>query len=245
MRIKKLKIVAVFLVGVIMVFTLIATRNFFRTNAAHGDTVQNLTVFADQLSPQFANWSWNSNVNLTNTTPVYSGTNSLSFTPSAWGALYLHSSTVINPSSYASLQFAMQTTDQEKNFTLLFYDATNQQIKSIPLSQYPGVSKDGWMIYTIPLSILSQPISGFALQETSGNAGPVAYLDAVEFIANQAQSAPVATTAQNYTIYTDALVAGWANWSWNGNVNFAVTNPVSAGSAAASFTTTAVYGGFY
>ncbi len=244
MHIKKLKIVAVFLVGVIMVFSLIATRNFFKTNAAHGDTVQNLAVFADQLSPQFTNWSWNSTVNLSNTSPVYSGTSSISFSPSAWGALYLHSNTTIDPSAYTSLQFAMQTSDQEKNFTVVFYDANNQQIKSLPLSQYPGVSQNGWMVYTIPLSLVSQPISGFSLQETSGSAGPVVSVDSIQFIANQPLPTTVSTN-QTYPIYSDALSTGWINWSWSSSLNFSLTTPVYQGATAASFATTSGYGGFY
>src|SRR6266550_3408957 len=111
MRVKKLPTIAIFVAGVTLVFTLILTRNFFKTNTAHGDTTQNLVVFADQLSGQFANWSWNSSVNLSNSSPVFSGSNSLSFTPWAWGALYLHSNTTITTSSYNSLQFAMQASD--------------------------------------------------------------------------------------------------------------------------------------
>src|SRR6266404_930412 len=141
MRVKKLQYIFIFGAGVIAVFTLILTRNFFKTNTAHGDTTQNLVVYADQLSGQVANWSWGSSVNFSNTSPVASGSNSISFTPSAWGALYLHANTPITPASYTSLQFAMQTSDSQNNFSLLFYDGNNQQVKSVKLSQYPGVSQ--------------------------------------------------------------------------------------------------------
>lgn len=194
MFIKKFKVLAVFIVGIIFVFTIIFFYNFFKTNAAHGDTLQNLSVYDDQLSSQFANWSWNSSVNFSNTSPVNAGSSSISFTPAAWGGLYLHANTAINPASYTSLQFAMQTADQEKNFTLLFYDANNQVMKSIPLTQYPGADQNGWKMYTIPMSEVSQPIGGFALQETSGSDGPVVYMDAIQFVTNQsAPTAPVAS----------------------------------------------------
>src|SRR5438067_1197955 len=54
MRVKKLQYILLFGVGVIVVFTLILTRNYFKTNTAHGDTTQNLVVYADQLSGQVA-----------------------------------------------------------------------------------------------------------------------------------------------------------------------------------------------
>src|SRR6185437_16619270 len=129
MRVNKLPTIVIFAAGVITVFTLILTRNFFKTNTALGATSQNLVVYADQLSGQIANWSWGSSVNFSNTSPVFSGSNSISFTPSAWGGLYLHTTTPIAPNSYTSLQFAMQSSDSPDNFSLLFYDGSNKQVK--------------------------------------------------------------------------------------------------------------------
>ncbi len=250
MRVKKLQYILIFGAGVIAVFTLILTRNFFKTNTAHGDTTQNLVVYADQLSGQVANWSWGSSVNFSNTSPVASGSNSISFTPSAWGALYLHANTPITPASYTSLQFAMQTSDSQNNFSLLFYDGNNQQVKSVKLSQYPGVSQNGWMVYTIPTAIMPSTLGGVALQETSGNAGSATYVDTVQFIANQpTPTTPSASSgsssSQTASLYGDSLASGWINWSWNSNVNFGLTSPVYQGSSAVSFTPTSGYGGFY
>src|SRR6266568_1891076 len=247
MRVKKLQYILIFFAGVIAVFTLILTRNFFKTNTALGDTSQNLVVFADQLSPQFTNWSWNSSVNLSSASPVSSGSNSISFTPAAWGALYLHSNTPITPASYTSLQFAMQTSDSPNNFSLLIYDGNNQQVKSVKLSQYPGTNQNGWLVYTIPTTIMPSSLGGVALQETSGNAGTATYVDSVQFIANQTSPSASSGSTSNQTasLYGDSLSSGWINWSWNSNVNFSNSNPVYQGSNAISFTPTGGYGGFY
>lgn len=253
MRVKKLPTIAIFVAGIVLVFTLIWTRNFFKTNAVNAATTQNLVVYADQLSSQVANWSWGSNINFSNSSPVFSGSNSISFTPSAWGGLYLHANTPVPTATYSSLQFAMQTSDSINNFTLIFYDGNNQVVKSVKLSQYPGTSQKGWMVYNIPTSIMPSTLGGVALQETSGNAGPTTYIDSIQFIAPQAtqttssgSSAFTGSTAvQTSWFYTDALASGWMNWSWNSNINFTNSSPVYQGSNAISYTPTAGYGGFY
>lgn len=250
MRVKKLPTIAIFGVGIVFVFSLIWTINFFKTNTAHGDTTQNLVVYSDQLSSQVTNWSWGSSVNFSNTSPVFSGSNSISFTPSAWGGLYLHATTPITPSSYTSLQFAMQTSDSPDNFSLLFYDGSNNVAKTVKLSQYPAASQNGWEVYTIPTAIMPSTLGGVALQETSGNAGPATFIDSIQFIAPQAESptgsvSSTASAVQTAFAYTDSLASGWLNWSWNSNVNFSNSSPVYQGSNAISFTPTAGYGGFY
>src|SRR5262249_29562659 len=49
--------------------------------------------------------------------------------------------------------------------------------------------------------------------------------------------------AQTMNIYTDALVNGWGNGSYNGTYNFANASPVHSGSASISATVTSAYGG--
>ncbi len=238
MRVKKLKYIVLFAVGVITVFTLIWTRQFFRLLPAHGSSGSNLIVYDDQLALNFANWSWSSSVNFSNATPVYSGSKSISFTPSAWGGFYLHANTAIDLAQYDSLQFALQTTDPSRNFRLIFYDTNNNQVKSFPLSQFLAINQNGWYVYTIPTAIMPSTINGFALQESSGSAGPTTYLDAIQFIANH----PVQQVNQ---IYTDFLARGWTNWSWNGSVNLSDTTFPFQGTSDISFTPTAGYGGLY
>src|SRR6185437_4413656 len=249
MRVSSLKTIGIFIIGIIAVFSLILARNHFATKAASADTSSNLTVFDDQLSSQFSNWSWSSSVNLNNTSPVYSGTASISFTPSAWGGLYFHSNSVITTSSYTSLQFALQTTDAPQHFTVLFYDASNQIAKSVSLSQYTGTDQNGWTMYSIPVSAIPSQINGFAIQENSGTAGPAVYVDAVQFSGTQSQSVSptvsVPVSNQQYSLYSDTLTSGWSNWSWNSTINFSNTASAYQGTNDISFTTTSGYGGLY
>lgn len=244
MRVKKLKYIVLFVVGVFAVFTLIWSRQYFRLLPAHGSTSSNLVIFDDQLASNFSNWSWGSSVNLSNSSPVYSGSKSITFTPSAWGGFYVHTDTTIDLTQYASFQFAMQSSDSDKNFTLIFYDTNNQQAKTLPLSQFSPFTQNGWNIYTIPTSSLPSSIKGFALQETSGNAGPTTYLDAMQLIASQ-PAQQTTTTLQANQIFTDSLAQGWTNWSWNSSINLTNTSPVAQGTDSIAFTPTAGYAGLY
>lgn len=245
MHSKDFKLITLFLFGLILVFTLIFTRNYFKLLPISASTGGNFVVFDDQLSSNFSNWSWNSSINFNNSSPVYSGNKSIAFSPSAWGGFYLHASTPINVSQYSSLQFAIQTTDKINNFTLYFYDANNKQLTtSYPISQFAGSSENGWTFYSIPLTQIPSDINGFAIQETSGDAGPVTYLDAIQFIANQLIS-PTDSTSQAFTIYSDSLASNWVNWSWNSTINFIDNTNPYFGSYDISFTPTSGYGGLY
>lgn len=51
--------------------------------------------------------------------------------------------------------------------------------------------------------------------------------------------------ATDAAVYTDALAAGWDNWSWNTTLNFTTTAPVHAGSKSLSVTYNAGWAGLY
>ena len=52
-----------------------------------------------------------------------------------------------------------------------------------------------------------------------------------------------ATPTAVATVYDDALAAGWQNWSWGANVNFAATAPIRSGTAAMAVTYTQGWAG--
>lgn len=243
MRNHKFVTLLIFVLGIVIVFALIATRNFFTMRTAYGSTAVNLSVFDDQLSGSFMNWSWNSAVDFNQGSPVFSGTKSIKWMPNPWGGLYLHTDSGIDPNQYASLQLAVQSSDADSNLTVLFYDGSNQKVNGgKPLSTYPKQSQNGWHIYTITLNGLPSQIKGFALQETSGSNGAVINIDQIQFLPAQTLTG---TNTGIYSIYTDTLTTGWVNWSWNSTINFSNSSPVSQGSASISYTPTTGYGGLY
>src|SRR5690349_8851403 len=64
---------------------------------------QDMDVYTDSLQNSWQNWSW-ATTNLSNTSPVHTGADSIAVTAGAWAALYLHSNP-IDTSSYTSLSF--------------------------------------------------------------------------------------------------------------------------------------------
>lgn len=56
---------------------------------------------------------------------------------------------------------------------------------------------------------------------------------------------PVNAQTSIATIYDDALVNDWANWSWDTQSDFAATSPVKVGTRATKVTYSAAWGGLY
>jgi endoglucanase len=187
MAIKNFKTVAVFLVGICLVFTLILTHNFFKTNVVHGDTIPNFSVYADQLAPQFMNWSWNGNVNFANKNPVYQGVTAISFTnDGGYGGFYIHTDQGVATSSYQALLFAAKAAGTGQSYVVTAYDTNNQQTHApVSLDKYGGQpDANNWKIYTIPLQDINandKTIKGIAIQEAAGKSQQTVYLDSIAF----------------------------------------------------------------
>ena len=60
-------------------------------------------IYSDSLQNGWQNWSW-ATVNLANTSPVHSGSDSISVTCSAYSALYFEN-TAFDPSVYTNFSF--------------------------------------------------------------------------------------------------------------------------------------------
>jgi hypothetical protein len=72
--------------------------------AGHLSTRADQIIYNDSLQNGWQNWSW-ATVNLTNTNPVHSGSDSISVTAAAWSALYVHAAAAFDPSGYTNLIF--------------------------------------------------------------------------------------------------------------------------------------------
>ena len=73
--------------------------------AAHAASAQtNFSIYSDQLDNSFQNWSWGTNNNFANPSPVHSGNNSISFSSATWDAIsFWHPD--FNPGVYSNLNF--------------------------------------------------------------------------------------------------------------------------------------------
>jgi hypothetical protein len=153
---------------------------------AVADAQTDQSVYTDALANGWQNWSW-ATVNLANTTPVQSGTDSIGVSAGPYQALYLHHDP-FDSTLYTSLNFWIN--GGASGGQLLQVQATlngaAQTVVTLPL-----LAANTWTQISIPLSSLgvqTQPnLDGFWIQDRSGATQPTFFVDT---IAIKAQPAP-------------------------------------------------------
>ncbi len=155
------------------------------------------TIYEDALVSGWKARSWASRINLANPSPVYSGSKSISFTPTARGArLYLYTNTAIDITSYSSLHFAAQASRAGQDYTVTLYDGANKPLSTLRLARYGGDPVPGtWKVYNIPLSDLrakATHINGVAIQSRSHRYATL-YLDSMSLTGLFSSQTPTPT----------------------------------------------------
>src|SRR5713226_6143879 len=140
------------------------------------------TVYEGSLTSGWKAQSWASEINLANTSPAYSGSRSISFTPTRRGAgLYLYTSRAVDTRLYSFFHFATQASQAGQDYNLTLYGGTDNMLSKVRLvNSVPGT----WNVYTIPLSKLranATHIGGIALQSRTRSHGTL-YIDSIGFI---------------------------------------------------------------
>ncbi len=145
-------------------------------SAARAQTDQ--AVYTDALVNGWQNWSW-ATVNLSNTTPVQSGTDSISVSAGPYQALYLHQ-TAFDSTPYSALVFWIN--GGSTGGQLLQVQATLNGASQTVVT-LPALAANGWQQVTIPLSSLgaqNQPdLDGFWIQDRSGTTQPAFFVDTI------------------------------------------------------------------
>jgi len=150
--------------------------------AAHAASAQtNFSIYSDQLNNGFDNWSWGANNNFANTSPVHSGSDSISFGSQIWEGISFHHPD-FNPSPYTNLTFWANGGAIGGQIVQIYaqYNNATAMGPSYPLPRFPTNS---WRQFVVPLSALGMSsisnIDVFTFQLTSsGNSAPY-YLDDV------------------------------------------------------------------
>ncbi len=144
-------------------------------------------LFSDALSPDWQNWSWSSTVNLSNTSPVHSGSRSIAIKhDAAWAALYLHS------------ELAFSTTEFDRVSFWIHGGSTGHQQIALVVNgdvghHYPITAPvNSWVQVTVPFSLLGNPssVSDMYWQDASGTVQPLFYLDDIQLLASNAPPPP-------------------------------------------------------
>ncbi|UYZ62960.1 PA14 domain-containing protein [Hymenobacter weizhouensis] len=154
-----------------------------------------LSIYADALAADWADWSWSTTTNLANATPVRVGSRSASATyTSGFGGFALRKGTAISTSGYTALKFWVHGgTGSNKNIKLYTQNADNGGESTIT---YFTATAGAWNEITISLSALGNPgsIKRLTFQENGGAAQPAIYFDDIRLVSGTTAARGIAGT---------------------------------------------------
>jgi alpha-N-arabinofuranosidase len=142
----------------------------------------NMTIYADSLVNGWSDGSYNCTRNFANTSPVHSGSNSISVTiTSAWGAIGLsHSS--LTTTGFASVSFWLNG-GAIGGQQLQMYGILGSTVQS-PRPVLTSPPAGAWQKYTVALSALgvanTNNFTGFVIQDHVGSTEPTFYVDDIQ-----------------------------------------------------------------
>jgi alpha-N-arabinofuranosidase len=141
----------------------------------------NLSIYSDAMNNGFQNWSWG-DVSITNTSPVHSGTDSISYHDVAWnGISFWHSD--FNPAPYNYLDFWLNSGGTGGQVIQIYLQYSNAVIVTSPY-QLPALpATTAWQHFFIPFSSLGVAgvinLSRINFQLTSNGTTNEFYMDDV------------------------------------------------------------------
>ncbi|HTR42547.1 MAG TPA: glycoside hydrolase family 44 protein [Pseudomonadales bacterium] len=150
----------------------------------------NQIVYDDALENGWQNWGW-AGINYANTSPVHSGSDSVSVTiANPWDGIQIwHTDQSSTP--YASISFWLNGGasggQKLQVYGLSDLNGTNNFSGSLRF-MLPPLPANGWQQFTVPLSTLgvaNEPnFTGFVIQDSQGSAWPTFYMDDVMLVTN-------------------------------------------------------------
>jgi hypothetical protein len=182
----------------------------------------NLTIYADSLAPGWQDYSYDCTRNFANTSPVHSGSDSISVTvTSAYGGLQLYHVEMTN-TAYASISFWLNGGPSGGQQLQMYGNLDAGGVNTAQGARYylstPVASF--WQQYTVPLSALgvanTTNFTGFAIQDSAGSAEPVFYLDDIQLVSAAAPALTHLTVNASQPIRTaDARWFGINTPNWD------------------------------
>jgi hypothetical protein len=147
-----------------------------------------MTIYADSLINGWLDYSYGTTRNFANTSPVHSGSDSISATvTSAWGGIQLYHTGMTN-TAYASISFWLNG-GASGGQQLQMYGNLNVGGSSTAQSARYHLNTplaNTWQQYIVPLSALgvanATNFTGFAIQDSVGSAEPTFYLDDIQLV---------------------------------------------------------------
>jgi len=144
-------------------------------------TPPSLSIFGDGLAAGWADWSYDTQVDMNNSSPVHSGARSIAATYTAgFGGLSLRADVAVAPQAagYSNIALWVYAPNTARSFSIYTQSTDdNGSSSSFPVT----VPANTWTQITVPLSALGNPsaIKRITLQDESGAAQPAFYVDDV------------------------------------------------------------------
>jgi alpha-L-arabinofuranosidase len=142
----------------------------------------NMTIYNDSLVNGWQDYSYNCTRDFANTSPVYSGSDSISVTiTNGWGGIQLYHTEMTN-TDYASISFWLNG-GPSGGQQLQMYGNLSSGVQS---SRYhlAAPPANTWQQYTVSLSALgvanAPDFTGFAIQDSAGSTESTFYLDDIQ-----------------------------------------------------------------
>jgi alpha-L-arabinofuranosidase len=189
--------------------------------AIGADSGSAMTAYDDALEGGWANWSYSAGEDLSNSTPVQSGTHSIRLDMKAWGGLYFHHAP-LNAANYSQVSFAVHGGTQGGQPLAL--EALDSQGKSLGIVRLASPVAGQWRAYAVNLADLHAAgavITGLVIRNYSAANAPTFYVDNVALTMQPPSVAQV--------LYDDALQSGWVDWSWAATHSLDNTTPSHSG----------------
>ncbi len=146
-----------------------------------GSVANGQQIYIDALQGDFQNWSWGSTIDLSNTTPVQSGSSSIAVTYNEqWAGLYLRSQTAFNVTGNDEFRFQIHGGVGGQNLNIIAVASNGDFITGNNITLQAGT----WTEVTMGFDEIGSPpqISGFVLQSTSPNPQATYYVDQIEIV---------------------------------------------------------------
>ena len=154
------------------------------------DYSRTVQIYADELGPDWEDWSWNATCNLAATDQVYSGTQAISVTLGAWGALSLwHPAFSASPYHWLEFYVRGAPSGQQRLWAIVYAEG-NIKLRKRPADDCRyiegGIIEAGtWKRVRIPLSDLKatgQSLVRVSIQDRSGQASTAFWADELQLI---------------------------------------------------------------
>ncbi|HXC98453.1 MAG TPA: glycoside hydrolase family 44 protein, partial [Verrucomicrobiae bacterium] len=186
-----------------------AVLSLFLAAASHVCAQANLIIYDDALENGFQNWGWGT-LNYANTSPVHSGSDSISVTLGDYTGIQIVNPSGLNDSTYNSITFWLNggSTGGQNLQAYGLYNGSGGATTSgqtVPLAPPPA---NGWAQYTLSLTSLGVAnlanFTGFVVQAATSSSLPTFYMDDIALVAGAATNPVSQGTNAPITILVNA-----------------------------------------